>query len=183
MIFFVFFICAPFMDLSNLFLSDFFPSKWSCKVLCFKSNVIDPLQRFSSDLWSDWFWILSDSQYECEDILGFRGTKSISVTLDLVNLLMFLSFRTYSGKVFKVTLFSLGGFLLLPLLVIVFILESPINPEIFRWAQTGNRFKSASTDLKHQSTFTTFISSAKVTFECLDSKGLMLWITIMKTRD
>uniref|UniRef100_A0A1A8PNU7 Adipocyte plasma membrane-associated protein n=2 Tax=Nothobranchius rachovii TaxID=451742 RepID=A0A1A8PNU7_9TELE len=39
---------------------------------------------------------------------------------------------TYSGKVFKVILLSLGGFLLLPLLVIILILESPIQPEVFR---------------------------------------------------
>uniref|UniRef100_A0A8C7YMN4 Adipocyte plasma membrane-associated protein n=1 Tax=Oryzias sinensis TaxID=183150 RepID=A0A8C7YMN4_9TELE len=38
---------------------------------------------------------------------------------------------TYSGRVFQVTLLSLGGFFLLPLLVVVFILESPINPEAF----------------------------------------------------
>lgn len=38
---------------------------------------------------------------------------------------------TYSGKVFKVTLLSLGGFLILPLLVIILILESPIHPEVF----------------------------------------------------
>ncbi|KAM4730194.1 adipocyte plasma membrane-associated protein [Anableps anableps] len=38
---------------------------------------------------------------------------------------------TYSGKVFKVTLLSLGGFLLLPLLIIILILESPIHPEVF----------------------------------------------------
>ncbi|XP_041866815.1 adipocyte plasma membrane-associated protein [Melanotaenia boesemani] len=38
---------------------------------------------------------------------------------------------TYSGKVFRVTLLSLGGFLLLPLLVIILILESPIHPEVF----------------------------------------------------
>ncbi|XP_013855884.1 adipocyte plasma membrane-associated protein, partial [Austrofundulus limnaeus] len=39
---------------------------------------------------------------------------------------------TYSGKVFQVTLLSLGLFLLLPLLVIILILESPIQPEVFR---------------------------------------------------
>ncbi|KAI9514858.1 hypothetical protein NQZ68_029703 [Dissostichus eleginoides] len=38
---------------------------------------------------------------------------------------------TYSGKVFQVTLLSLGGFLLLPLLFILLILESPIHPEVF----------------------------------------------------
>lgn len=40
--------------------------------------------------------------------------------------------RTYSGKVFQVTLLSLGGFLLLPLLVVILILESPVQPEAFR---------------------------------------------------
>ncbi|KAK2824730.1 hypothetical protein Q5P01_021905 [Channa striata] len=39
---------------------------------------------------------------------------------------------TYSGKVFRVTLFSLGGFLLLSLLVVILILESPIQPDVFR---------------------------------------------------
>lgn len=38
---------------------------------------------------------------------------------------------TYSGRVFQVTLLSLGCFLLLPLLVIILILESPIHPEAF----------------------------------------------------
>ncbi|KAG5266281.1 hypothetical protein AALO_G00229220 [Alosa alosa] len=38
---------------------------------------------------------------------------------------------TYSGKVFRVTLISVGGFLILPLLVIILILESPIHPEVF----------------------------------------------------
>ncbi|XP_063048144.1 adipocyte plasma membrane-associated protein [Engraulis encrasicolus] len=38
---------------------------------------------------------------------------------------------TYSGKVFRVTLISIGGFLILPLLVVILILESPIHPEVF----------------------------------------------------
>lgn len=37
---------------------------------------------------------------------------------------------TYSGKVFQVTLLSLGGFLLFPLLVVTLILESPIQPDV-----------------------------------------------------
>lgn len=40
---------------------------------------------------------------------------------------------TYSGKVFRVTFLSLGGFVFLSLLVIVFIFKSPIQPEVFRW--------------------------------------------------
>ncbi|XP_069394214.1 adipocyte plasma membrane-associated protein isoform X4 [Paralichthys olivaceus] len=40
-------------------------------------------------------------------------------------------FSTYSGKVFQVTLLALGGFLLLPLLVFILILESPIQPDVF----------------------------------------------------
>ncbi|XP_008319932.1 adipocyte plasma membrane-associated protein isoform X2 [Cynoglossus semilaevis] len=39
---------------------------------------------------------------------------------------------TYSGKVFRVTFLSLGGFVFLSLLVIVFIFKSPIQPEVFR---------------------------------------------------
>ncbi|KAM9365044.1 adipocyte plasma membrane-associated protein isoform 2-T2 [Pholidichthys leucotaenia] len=39
---------------------------------------------------------------------------------------------TYSGRVFQATLFCLCGFLLLPLLIIILILESPIQPEVFR---------------------------------------------------
>ncbi|KAM9803770.1 adipocyte plasma membrane-associated protein [Neosynchiropus ocellatus] len=38
---------------------------------------------------------------------------------------------TYSGKVFQVTLLSLGGVVLLPVLVITLILESPIQPHVF----------------------------------------------------
>ncbi|XP_032408707.1 adipocyte plasma membrane-associated protein-like isoform X1 [Xiphophorus hellerii] len=38
---------------------------------------------------------------------------------------------SYSGKVFRVTLLSLGGFLILLLLIIFLILESPIQPEAF----------------------------------------------------
>lgn len=41
------------------------------------------------------------------------------------------AFSTYSGKIFRVTLLSLGVLLLLPLLVIILILESPIKPEVF----------------------------------------------------
>ncbi|TSK42121.1 Adipocyte plasma membrane-associated protein [Bagarius yarrelli] len=38
---------------------------------------------------------------------------------------------TYSGKVFRVTLLSLAAFLVLPVLVVTFLLESPIQPEAF----------------------------------------------------
>ncbi|XP_053730613.1 adipocyte plasma membrane-associated protein isoform X2 [Synchiropus splendidus] len=38
---------------------------------------------------------------------------------------------TYSGKVFQVTLLSVGGVVLLPVLVITLILESPIQPSVF----------------------------------------------------
>lgn len=41
-------------------------------------------------------------------------------------------FSTYSGKVFRVTLLTLVAFLFLPLLVVVFLLESPIQPDVFR---------------------------------------------------
>ncbi|KAL4641129.1 adipocyte plasma membrane-associated protein [Arapaima gigas] len=38
---------------------------------------------------------------------------------------------TYSGRVFRITLLTLGAFLLLPLFGIIFFLESPIQPEVF----------------------------------------------------
>ncbi|XP_028324348.1 adipocyte plasma membrane-associated protein [Gouania willdenowi] len=38
---------------------------------------------------------------------------------------------TYSAKVFQVTLVSLGGFFLLPLLVVVLLFDSPVQPEVF----------------------------------------------------
>lgn len=55
-------------------------------------------------------------------------------------------FSTYSGKVFQVTFLSLGCFLLLPLMVVVLLLESPIHPEAFRldfWSHVNclTRFK------------------------------------------
>ncbi|XP_053476711.1 adipocyte plasma membrane-associated protein [Ictalurus furcatus] len=41
------------------------------------------------------------------------------------------STSTYSGKVFRVTLLSLAVFLILPVLVVTFLLDSPIQPEAF----------------------------------------------------
>uniref|UniRef100_A0A9R1SRU4 Adipocyte plasma membrane-associated protein n=2 Tax=Cyprinus carpio TaxID=7962 RepID=A0A9R1SRU4_CYPCA len=41
------------------------------------------------------------------------------------------STSTYSGKVFRGTLLTLVAFLLFPLLVVIFLLESPIQPEVF----------------------------------------------------
>lgn len=49
-----------------------------------------------------------------------------------IALLSVLPHSTYSGKVFRVTLISVGGFLILPLMVVILILESPIQPEVFR---------------------------------------------------
>uniref|UniRef100_A0A3B3ZYV5 Adipocyte plasma membrane-associated protein n=1 Tax=Periophthalmus magnuspinnatus TaxID=409849 RepID=A0A3B3ZYV5_9GOBI len=39
--------------------------------------------------------------------------------------------RTYSGRVFQVTFLSVGGVLLIPILILVLVLESPIHPEPF----------------------------------------------------
>lgn len=39
--------------------------------------------------------------------------------------------RTYSGRVFQVTFLSVGGVLLIPVLILVLVLESPIHPEPF----------------------------------------------------
>lgn len=47
-------------------------------------------------------------------------------------MLVFVCVSTYSGKVFRGTLLTLVAFLLFPLLVVIFLLESPIQPEVFR---------------------------------------------------
>lgn len=39
--------------------------------------------------------------------------------------------RTYSGRVFQVTFLSVAGVLLIPVLILVLVLESPIHPEPF----------------------------------------------------
>ncbi|KAF3707861.1 Adipocyte plasma membrane-associated protein [Channa argus] len=64
--------------------------------------------------------------------LRFRQVHRPRVITDELPENRYKGSSTYSGKIFKVTLFSLGGFLLLSLLVIILILESPIQPEVFR---------------------------------------------------
>ncbi|XP_034040694.1 adipocyte plasma membrane-associated protein [Thalassophryne amazonica] len=64
--------------------------------------------------------------------LRFRRQHRPTVITDEVPENRYKGPGTYSGKVFQVTLFVLGGFLLLPLLFIILILESPIQPESFR---------------------------------------------------
>ncbi|CAL9688239.1 unnamed protein product [Knipowitschia caucasica] len=39
--------------------------------------------------------------------------------------------RSYSGRVFQITFLSVGGVLLVPVLILVLVLESPIHPEPF----------------------------------------------------
>ncbi|XP_068183122.1 adipocyte plasma membrane-associated protein [Antennarius striatus] len=63
--------------------------------------------------------------------LRFRRLRRPQVITDELPQNRHKGSSTYSGKVFKVTLVSLGCFLLLPLLVVVVILESPIHPEAF----------------------------------------------------
>jgi len=48
------------------------------------------------------------------------------------HVVLFVRCSTYSGKVFRVTLLSLVAFLLFPLLVLIFLIDSPIQPEAFR---------------------------------------------------
>ncbi|XP_068597871.1 adipocyte plasma membrane-associated protein [Brachionichthys hirsutus] len=63
--------------------------------------------------------------------LRFRRRRRPQVITDELQQNRERGSSTYSGKVFKVTFVSLGCFLLLPLLVVVFVLESPIDPEAF----------------------------------------------------
>lgn len=62
--------------------------------------------------------------------LRFRRLTRPTVITDELPEQRYKGTGTYSGKVFQVTLLSLGGFLLLPLLFIILILESPIQPEV-----------------------------------------------------
>ncbi|XP_034464442.1 adipocyte plasma membrane-associated protein [Hippoglossus hippoglossus] len=63
--------------------------------------------------------------------LRFRRQQRPQVLTDELHEHRYKGPGTYSGKVFQVTLLALGGFLLLPLLVFVLILESPIQPDVF----------------------------------------------------
>uniref|UniRef100_A0A8C6SSE8 Adipocyte plasma membrane-associated protein n=1 Tax=Neogobius melanostomus TaxID=47308 RepID=A0A8C6SSE8_9GOBI len=57
--------------------------------------------------------------------------RLIWVVIKSLILFLCLSFRTYSGRVFQVTFLSVGGVLLIPVLILVLFLESPIHPEAF----------------------------------------------------
>ncbi|KAM3863415.1 adipocyte plasma membrane-associated protein [Diretmus argenteus] len=61
--------------------------------------------------------------------LRFRRLHRPQVITDDLQEPQYKGTSTYSGKVFRVTLLSLGCFLLLPVLVVVLILESPIQPD------------------------------------------------------
>ncbi|XP_016380207.1 adipocyte plasma membrane-associated protein [Sinocyclocheilus rhinocerous] len=63
--------------------------------------------------------------------LRFRRLNRPQIITDETHEPQFKSASTYSGKVFRVTLLTLVAFLLFPLLVVVFLLESPIQPEVF----------------------------------------------------
>ncbi|XP_027006018.1 adipocyte plasma membrane-associated protein [Tachysurus fulvidraco] len=63
--------------------------------------------------------------------LRFRKQTRPQVLTDETHEPQYKSTSTYSGKVFRVTLLSLAVFLILPVLVITFLLESPIQPEAF----------------------------------------------------
>ncbi|XP_056326669.1 adipocyte plasma membrane-associated protein [Danio aesculapii] len=63
--------------------------------------------------------------------LRFRRLNRPHVITDETHEPQYKATSTYSGKVFRVTLLTLVAFLLFPLLVVVFVLESPIQPEVF----------------------------------------------------
>lgn len=62
--------------------------------------------------------------------LRFRRQHRPQVITDELPETLHKGSGSYSGKVFQVTLFSLGVFVLLPLLVVILILESPIQPDV-----------------------------------------------------
>ncbi|XP_060728048.1 adipocyte plasma membrane-associated protein [Tachysurus vachellii] len=63
--------------------------------------------------------------------LRYRKQTRPQVLTDETHEPQYKSTSTYSGKVFRVTLLSLAVFLILPVLVVTFLLESPIQPEAF----------------------------------------------------
>lgn len=62
--------------------------------------------------------------------LRFRRLNRPQIITDELQEPRYKGTSTYSGKVFRVTLLSLGVFLILPLLAITLLLESPIQPEL-----------------------------------------------------
>ncbi|KAF7644410.1 hypothetical protein LDENG_00222470 [Lucifuga dentata] len=75
-------------------------------------------------------WFSAAGMNEAEG-LRFRRLRRPQVITDDLPEHRHKGTGTYSGKVFQVTLLSLAAVLLLPLLVVIFILESPIRPEAF----------------------------------------------------
>lgn len=63
--------------------------------------------------------------------LRFRRLNRPQIITDETHEPQYKATSTYSGKVFRVTLLTLVAFLFLPLLVVVFLLESPIQPDLF----------------------------------------------------
>ncbi|XP_046886054.1 adipocyte plasma membrane-associated protein [Hypomesus transpacificus] len=62
--------------------------------------------------------------------LRFRRLNRPQIITDELQEPLYKGTSTYSGKVFRVTLLILGAFLLLPLLAVILLLESPIQPEL-----------------------------------------------------
>ncbi|XP_030626357.1 adipocyte plasma membrane-associated protein [Chanos chanos] len=63
--------------------------------------------------------------------LRFRRLNKPQIITDESQEPQYKSTSTYSGKIFRFTLLTVGGALILPLLVVVFVLECPIQPEAF----------------------------------------------------
>ncbi|XDV50828.1 hypothetical protein PO909_019834 [Leuciscus waleckii] len=63
--------------------------------------------------------------------LRFRRLNRPQIITDETHEPQYKNTSTYSGKVFRVTLLSLVAFLLFPLLVLIFLIDSPIQPEAF----------------------------------------------------
>lgn len=63
--------------------------------------------------------------------LRYRRLNRPQIITDEPHEPQYKSTSTYSGKIFRFTLLTLGGVLLLPLLVVVLLLECPIQPEVF----------------------------------------------------
>lgn len=73
----------------------------------------------------------NNSRMNESDGLRFRRSNRPQILTDETPEPQYKTTSTYSGKVFRVTLLTLVAFLFFPLLVVIFLLESPIQPEVF----------------------------------------------------
>lgn len=90
-------------------------------VLCFTKRSCESEERENHN----------NSRMNESEGLRFRRLNRPQIITDETHEPQYKTTSTYSGKVFRVTLLTLVAFLFFPLLVVIFLLESPVQPEAF----------------------------------------------------